>query len=147
MFEVLHFYIIFWSLIFFFWGTGVAGSYKLRNGTLRQISTDPADSCPKTEPWEQRGLTLYTLASKLQKQKQNSTHMWLHVTLLAISFPQCYVTFMFQFFQFYLCFAISSPVLSSEHSLYVFFSTSPSCYIVPPFDAQTHPRSKSIILI
>jgi hypothetical protein len=30
------------------------------------------DSCPKAEPWEQRGLTLYTLASRLQKQKARS---------------------------------------------------------------------------
>jgi hypothetical protein len=32
-------------------------------------STDPVDLCPKAEPREQRGLTLYTLASRLQKQK------------------------------------------------------------------------------
>jgi hypothetical protein len=35
-------------------------------------STDPADSCPKAEPREQRGLTLYTLANRLQKQKARS---------------------------------------------------------------------------
>jgi hypothetical protein len=33
------------------------------------VGTDPVDSCPKAEPREQRGLTLYTLASRLQKQK------------------------------------------------------------------------------
>jgi hypothetical protein len=32
-------------------------------------STDSADSCPKVELQEQRGLTLYTLARRLQKQK------------------------------------------------------------------------------
>jgi hypothetical protein len=32
-------------------------------------STDSVDSCPKAEPRDQRGLTLYTLASRLQKQK------------------------------------------------------------------------------
>jgi hypothetical protein len=32
-------------------------------------STDPVDLCPKAEPGEQRGLTLHTLASRLQKQK------------------------------------------------------------------------------
>jgi hypothetical protein len=32
-------------------------------------STDSADSCPQAEPWEQRGLPLCTLASRLQKQK------------------------------------------------------------------------------
>jgi hypothetical protein len=31
--------------------------------------TDSVDLCPKAEPQEQRGLTLYTLASRLQKQK------------------------------------------------------------------------------
>jgi hypothetical protein len=35
-------------------------------------STDPADLCPKAEPREQRGLTLYILASRLQKQKARS---------------------------------------------------------------------------
>jgi hypothetical protein len=50
---------------------------KLSYGTLRQLagsnaygaSTDPVDLSPKAEPREQRGLTLYTLASRLQKQK------------------------------------------------------------------------------
>jgi hypothetical protein len=32
------------------------------------ISLPAADSHPKAEPQEQRGLTLYTLASRLQKQ-------------------------------------------------------------------------------
>jgi hypothetical protein len=35
-------------------------------------STDSVDSCPKAEPPEQRHLTLYTLASRLQKQKARS---------------------------------------------------------------------------
>jgi hypothetical protein len=35
-------------------------------------STDPVDSCPKAESREPRGLTLYTLASRLQKQKARS---------------------------------------------------------------------------
>jgi hypothetical protein len=82
----------------------------------------PADLCPKAEPHEQRGLTLYIFASRLQKQKQSSTRIWLHVTSLAISFPQCYVNFMFQFFKFFLS-ALPSPypVSSSEHSLSVSF--------------------------
>jgi hypothetical protein len=53
---------------------------KLRYGTLRQFSrkqfccagTDSVDWCPKAEPREQRGLTLYTLARSLQKQKAGS---------------------------------------------------------------------------
>jgi hypothetical protein len=31
--------------------------------------TDSADSCPRAGPQEKRGLTLYTLASRLQKLK------------------------------------------------------------------------------
>jgi hypothetical protein len=60
-----------------------------RYKTLRQFSrkkhcadTDSADSCPKAEPWEQKGLPLYTLASRLQKQKSKAQPtydcMWLH---------------------------------------------------------------------
>jgi hypothetical protein len=53
------------------------GNLKLRYRTLRQFSrkqhfilpADSADSCPKAEPWEQKGLTLCTLVSRLQKQK------------------------------------------------------------------------------
>jgi hypothetical protein len=33
------------------------------------VSTDSADSSPKAEPQEQRGLTLNILASRLQKQE------------------------------------------------------------------------------
>jgi hypothetical protein len=35
-------------------------------------STDLADSCPKAETQEQRGLSLHSLASRLQKQKARS---------------------------------------------------------------------------
>jgi hypothetical protein len=57
--------------------SGTAGNYKLRYGTLRQIDRkqlllfqhNPVDLCPKAEPGEQRSLTLYTFASRLQKQK------------------------------------------------------------------------------
>jgi hypothetical protein len=34
--------------------------------------TQQTHSCPKAEPGEQRGFTLYTLASRLQKQKARS---------------------------------------------------------------------------
>jgi hypothetical protein len=33
------------------------------------------------------------LQTGYRSKKQSSTHIWLHVTSLAISFPQCYVTF------------------------------------------------------
>jgi hypothetical protein len=81
---------------------------RLAGGSVYCAGTDPVDSWPKAKPREQRGLTLYTLASRLQKQKAKLNRICLHVTLLAISFPQCYVTFMFQFFKFYLS-ALRSP--------------------------------------
>jgi hypothetical protein len=54
-----------------------------------------------------------------RSKKQSSTHLWLHVTLLAISVPQCYVTFMFQVFKFYLSALPSLSAVSSEYSLSV----------------------------
>jgi hypothetical protein len=41
----------------------------LAGSNIYCAGTDPVDSCPKAEPGEQRRLTLYTLASRLQKQK------------------------------------------------------------------------------
>jgi hypothetical protein len=52
------------------------------------------------------------------RSKKKAQPTWVHVTSLAISFPQCYVTFfMFQFFKFYLS-ALPSlcPESLSEHS-------------------------------
>jgi hypothetical protein len=34
---------------------------------IKQASSDSVDSCPKAEPWEQRGHSLYTIYSRLQK--------------------------------------------------------------------------------
>jgi hypothetical protein len=54
------------------------------------------------------------------RKKLSSAHLWLQVTSLAILFPQCYVTFMFQVFKFYLS-ALPSlrPASLTEHSLSV----------------------------
>jgi hypothetical protein len=50
--------------------------------------TGPEDFCLKSEPREQRGgLTLYTLASGLQKQKAKLNPHMADVTPLATSFP------------------------------------------------------------
>jgi hypothetical protein len=52
---------------------------------------------------ENKGVSPYVpLQAGYRSKKQSSTHLWLHVISLAISFPQCYMTFMFQFFKFYL---------------------------------------------
>jgi hypothetical protein len=52
------------------WVRGHRGS--LAGSNVYCARTDSVDSCPKTEPQEQRCLTLYILASKLQKQKARS---------------------------------------------------------------------------
>jgi hypothetical protein len=49
------------------WHNGHWG--RLAGGNVYCAGTDPVDSCPKAEPEEQRGLILYTLATRLQKQK------------------------------------------------------------------------------
>jgi hypothetical protein len=88
------------------------------------------------------------LQAGYRSKRQSSTHRWLHVTSLATSFSQSYVTFMFQFFKFYHSALPSPPPGSlSEHQPVCFSSGPPPCYIIPPFDAWTHLGSKSIILI
>jgi hypothetical protein len=61
--------ILLWEIIS--WDTGHWG--RLAGSSLM---------CPKAEPQEQRGLTLYTLVSRLQKQKSKAQPtcgcMWLH---------------------------------------------------------------------
>jgi hypothetical protein len=65
--------------------------------------TDSANSSPKAEPWEQRGLHLIYPCRRL-------THIWLHAILQATSL-QCYVNFFtFRFsLSLCLCYAIPSP--------------------------------------
>jgi hypothetical protein len=67
---------------------------------------------------ENQEISPYISCKQITEAKSNSTHIWLHVTLLAISFPQCYVTFfMFQLFKF----PSLPPASLSEHSLSVSF--------------------------
>jgi hypothetical protein len=66
------------------------------------------------------------LQAGYKNKKQSSTHIWLYVTPLAISFSQCYVTFMFQFFRFYLSALLSSPPVSP--ACLFFFWPLLSCY-------------------
>jgi hypothetical protein len=49
------------------WDTSLWG--RLAGSNVYCVGTNPVDSCPKADPWKQRGLTLCTLASRLQKQK------------------------------------------------------------------------------
>jgi hypothetical protein len=87
------------------------GNLKLRYGTLRQFSRNQCFIVPAQTQWthvqrlnlENKGVSPYILLQAgYRSKKQSSTHIWLHVISLAISFPQCYVTFiMFQFFFFF----------------------------------------------
>jgi hypothetical protein len=103
---------------------------KLRYRTLRQFSRNQHFIVPEQTQWtrvqrlspENKGVSpCILLQAGCRSKKQSSTHIWLHVTSLAISFPQCYVTFfMFQFFKFYLSALPSLPPASlSKHSLSV----------------------------
>jgi hypothetical protein len=112
---------------------------KLRHGTLRQVSMKqhfivPAQTqqthVQRLSPENKEVSPYISLQACYRSKQQSLTSIWLHVTLLAISFPQCYVSFfMFQFFKFYLS-AMSSllPATLSEHKLVCFFSGLPPCY-------------------
>jgi hypothetical protein len=79
--------------------------------------TDPVELCPKTSSKNKEVSPFIPLQAGYRSKKQSSTHIWLYVTSLGISFPQCYVT-LFKFFKFYLSALLSLPPASlSEHSL------------------------------
>jgi hypothetical protein len=68
------------------------------------------------------------LQAGCRSKEQSSTHLWLHVTSLAILFPQCYVTFIISILQILsLCFAILSPCLIRTQPVCFFSGPSP-CY-------------------
>jgi hypothetical protein len=96
---------------------------RLAGSNVYCASTDPVDLCPKLNPKNKEVSTYVPLQAGYRSKRQSSTHLWLHVTSLAILFPQCYVTFfMFHFFKFYLSALPSLPPASlSEHSLSVSF--------------------------
>jgi hypothetical protein len=77
---------------------------------------------------ENKGVSPYIpLQAGYRNKKQSSTHTWLHVTSLIISFPPCYVTFfMFQFFKFYLSalHPFLLPHYQSTGCLFLFWSSS-----------------------
>jgi hypothetical protein len=104
------------------------GNLKLRYGTLRQFSRKQ-----RFTVLTQNQLTSVQRLSPKNKEVSpyialqegyKATHLWLHVTSLAISFSQCYMTFMFQFFKFYHSALLSLPPISSEHSLFLFWPSS-----------------------
>jgi hypothetical protein len=114
--------------------TQCSRNLKLRYGTLRQFSRQqhfivPAQTqqthVQKLSPENKEVSPYISLQAGYRSKKQSSTHTWLHVTSLAISFPQCYVTFfMFQFFKFSLSALLSLPPAAlSEHSLFLIWSS------------------------
>jgi hypothetical protein len=80
-------------------------------------STDSVDSCPKAEPQEQRGPTLYNFASKLQKQKARS-NLYMVIfnfigcsTLVLCDLPHVQISQVLS-----LCFATPTSLLLSQNS-------------------------------
>jgi hypothetical protein len=78
------------------------GNLKLRYGTLRQFTrkqqfivlAQTQQTCVQRLHPENTEVSPYIpLQARSRSKKQSSIHIWLHVTSLAISFPQCYVTF------------------------------------------------------
>jgi hypothetical protein len=103
---------------------------KLRYRTLRQFSrkqcffvlTQTQQARVQRLSPENKEVSSYIpLQAGYRSKRQSSTHIWLHVTSLAVSLPQGYVTFfMFQFFKFYLSVLPSLPPATlSEYSLSV----------------------------
>jgi hypothetical protein len=112
------------------------GNLDQRNGTLRQFSrkqhcTIKWIEVQRLSPENKGGLPYIPLHAGYRSKKQGLTHIWLYTSLLATSPTpaQCYMIFKFRFFKFYLS---AMPFL-------------PPCYSISPFDAWTHPGSKSII--
>jgi hypothetical protein len=135
------------------------GNLKMRYGTMRQLSRKAHFIVPAQTHWthvqrlspenqEVSYNNYIPLQAGYRSKKQSSTHIWLHVTLLAVLFPQSYVIFFVLIFKVLsLCFAFPSPCLIIRMQPVCFSSGPPSCYIIPLFDAQTYLGSKSIILI
>jgi hypothetical protein len=100
---------------------------SLAGSNVYCVGTDSVNSCPKTGCWEKRGLILYTLTSRLQKQKARSNPYMVtctpigYFTLVLHNFlplpPQCYVTFSaFGFLRFYLCYVNPNSVLLYQNT-------------------------------
>jgi hypothetical protein len=123
-----------------------------QEATFYCASTGSADSYTKAELWEQRGLTLYTLASRLQKQKARSNPYMVIFNFIGFTLVLCdsplpgAVWSDFSGFISLLCHPYL-PATFSGLKPRLFSFDPPLCYIIPPFDARTHLGSKSIILM
>jgi hypothetical protein len=109
------------------WDMGHWGS--LAGTNFYYAGTDSEDLCPRLSPENKEVSPYIPLQAGYRSKRQSSIHIWLHVTSLDISFPQCYVTFFkFQFFKFYLSALPSLPSASFSKcslsvSLLVFLPT------------------------
>jgi hypothetical protein len=114
----------------------VAGISKLRYGTLWQFSRKQHFIVPTQTQWtciqrlspKNKEVSPYIpLQAGYRSKEQSSTHIWLHVTSLAIPFLQYYVIFfMFQFFKFYLSALppLSLPYYQNTACLFLFWPSS-----------------------
>jgi hypothetical protein len=101
-----------------FWG-------RLAGSNVYCLSTDPADSCPKAEPWEKESHLIYPYKQVTEaKSKTQPTHdcMWLYWLFHSPSamWPSCFNSLSFIFL---LCHPL--PISSSEHQPVCFFSGLP----------------------
>jgi hypothetical protein len=102
---------------------------KLRYGTLRQFSRKQRFIVPaqiqqthvqRLSPKNKKVTPYIPLQAGYRSKKQNSTHIWLHVTSLAVSFLHCYGTFfVFPIFKFLSAFLFLLLASLSDHSLSV----------------------------
>jgi hypothetical protein len=98
--------------------------------------TDSVDCCPKAEPWEQICLTLYTLASRLQKQKAKLSPQMAACDFIGYFIPPvlCDLLHVSVLQVLSLCFAIPSSCLTIRRTQPVCFSFGPPpCYKVTKF--------------
>jgi hypothetical protein len=75
-------------------------------------------TCKQRLSPENKGVSPYIpLQAGYRSKKQSLTHIWLHMTLLVISFLQCYMTFlMFQFFKFISLLCHPFPLLHYQNT-------------------------------
>jgi hypothetical protein len=111
------------------WDTGHWGNSSASN-TLIVLTQTQWTRVQRLSPKNKGGLPYIPLQTGYRSKKKSSTHIWLHVTLLAISPPHTqpnYMTFfVFQFFKLCLCYAIPSPCYNfrTQTCLFLFWFSS-----------------------
>jgi hypothetical protein len=100
---------------------------RLAGSNIYCAGTDPVDSCPKAEPREHRGLTLYTLASRLQMQEAKLNPHMATCDFIGYFISPVLCDFHISIFLKFNLSALPSPppVWLSEHQPICFFSGLP----------------------